>query len=209
MIGLITGILMKFMRSGNKEFIMVAAEKVEGFEIYFDMDGVLADFLGGVEGDRGVVAAQETVDGLFGDKDMDIDDFRKGLRVLGDAKWKASMKPGFFSGLDILPGAGEMLEVAWVITGRLPHILTAPPDINRARVVREKRGWMREHFDGMYDRFIGDREKWKYAEGRSILIDDKIENINGWIEGGGIGILHGDPRDWMGTVKKLVKAVGV
>ncbi len=177
---------------------------MDGFEIYFDMDGVLADFLGGIEVDRDVIAAREKVDGLLANSDIEIGEFRKALDNLTDAKWKASMKSGFFYGLDILPGAKDMLEVAWVINGKLPHILTAPPDINRDRVVREKREWMRDYFDGMYDRFIGDKEKWKYADSRSILIDDKIENINGWIENGGIGILHGDPRDWMGTIKKLV-----
>lgn len=184
---------------------MVAAEN--GYRIYFDMDGVLADFLGGIEGDEGVVAARERIDVLFGDRDIEVGEFRKALKRLGDAKWKASMKPGFFSGLRVLPGAYEMLEIASVITGNLPHILTAPPHMNRDRVVKEKRKWMRQHFDGMYDRFIGDREKWKYADSRSILIDDKIENINGWIENGGIGILYGDPRDWMGTVKKIVGIV--
>lgn len=184
---------------------MVAAEN--GYKIYFDMDGVLADFLGGIEGTKDVAAAQERVDALFGDRDIEIDSFRKALKMLSDAKWKASMRPGFFSGLGVLPGAYEMLEAAHVVTGNLPHILTAPPHMNRGRVVKEKRKWMRQHFDGMYDRFIGDREKWKYADDRSILIDDKIENINGWIENGGIGILYGDPRDWMGTVKKLVGIV--
>lgn len=186
---------------------MVAAENGEGFKIYFDMDGVLADFLGGVEGDDHVIIAQEAVDELLMDEEIEIGEFRKALGKLVDIKWKASMKPGFFYGLDILPGAYEMLEIANVITGNLPHILTAPPHINRDRVVKEKRKWMRQHFDGMYDRFIGDREKWKYADSRSILIDDKIENINGWIENGGIGILYGDPRNWMDAVKKLVKVI--
>jgi len=183
---------------------MVAAENLQ---VYFDMDGVLADFIGGVERDSGVVAATEGVEGLLGDREAGVEEFREGMRRLDRAKRKASLKPGFFLGLDVLPGAIEMLDVAARITGGLPHILTAPMPVIKQRMLREKRRWMREHFDGMYNRFIGDRDKWKYADGMSILIDDKLENIEGWIQHGGIGILHGDPNGWKGSLSQLVKVV--
>ena len=46
-------------------------------------------------------------------------------------------------------------------------------------------------------------DKAKYANKDSILIDDRKQNIDHWIESGGIGILHTSAKDTIKQLKKL------
>jgi hypothetical protein len=46
------------------------------------------------------------------------------------------------------------------------------------------------------------KHKKDFAGPNNILIDDRVDNINGWIEAGGIGILHTSAED---TIKQLNK----
>jgi hypothetical protein len=47
------------------------------------------------------------------------------------------------------------------------------------------------------------KHKKDFAAPDSILIDDRIDNINGWIDAGGIGIHHINTQDTIEQLKNL------
>lgn len=150
-------------------------------KIFVDMDGVLADFVKGVEGPKF----------LNGPLDPNIYDFRK--KELSDK--------GLFLELPVLPGTPALIKYI-KDTGLYWEILTATGDVNRQRVAADKNFWIGKHIDPgvLVTCTIKGKHKAAYAREDHILIDDRADNINAWIQAGGIGILHKDAQD---TIKKL------
>lgn len=205
-------------------------ETVSKYIVYFDMDGVLADFEGGTKKDYSFISATnefqslldsipemkekspEELEQLFKGKQTNpvIAKLKKAYGETDKALYKAAAKEGFFKNLDPYPGAKEMLIAAKSITGNVPNILTAPVQTSFCK--KEKEEWMQKHFSGLYDKFICKPEKYEEAVTEiqnnriPILIDDKEKFIGPFIETGGIGILH-KPGDAQGTIDKLVKIV--
>lgn len=198
--------------------------------VYFDMDGVLADFDRGVlEGNPRAGKARETYMALlknFPDLMHVTDDELKkrlagpqtdpGLKALKKAwqyfreqKFALTGREGFFLNLPEMPGAREMLSQAAAMTGRKPNILTAPVDNNTERCIQEKEGWMQKHFPGMYDKFICTQDKQNYANPNSILIDDRTKFTNKFQAAGGMIILHKSPADSMQKLENLLKTRGL
>lgn len=149
--------------------------------IFIDMDGVLADFVKGVEGPKF----------LNGPLDPGTYDGRK--KDLSDQ--------GLFLELPIMPGMQDLINYVKG-TGLYWEILTATGDVNRKRVAADKYFWIRKNVDPgvLVTCTIKGKHKAVYAREDHILIDDRADNINAWIQAGGIGILHKDAQD---TIKKL------
>lgn len=164
-------------------------------KIYLDMDGVLADFDGGLLDRRFVINREDNR--LFKqhvDKSQWSDLEKKNESLVHNFM----SEKGFFRNLRMIPGADRL----WAAAGK-PIILTARPkveDVNQ-RVANEKREWIEEHFGQISDdRFICclRSEKSFYATtelGRytgnplpNILVDDLEWNCSEWNKAGGIGI---------------------
>jgi hypothetical protein len=153
--------------------------------IYFDMDGVLADFNGGYEK-------------LFGKQPSDSakDDPNVGKLVGSD----------FFSTLDKLPYADELINAAVKLFGGY-SICSSPLRDDHKNSELNKRYWITKHLNPQPDNIVITGKKDSYAKGKNVLIDDKPKNIIPWRDRGGIGILYNAYTDDPNTVIQQLKQI--
>ena len=161
-------------------------------KIYFDMDGVLADF------DRGVRE-------LCG-----MEAFDQGGRspAEDDIMWDAIRKVDhFYDRLELMPGAKEMFDAVYGVYGDRCEILTGIPKEKRGIVTaaEDKISWMKRILSDKVKVNICYRaEKIDRCTGpETVLIDDLKKNIDEWQEAGGTGILHVSAEETMKEMKKL------
>lgn len=156
------------------------------YQIYCDMDGVIADFEGGVENHLpGFKAGEHSNSKLW--KTV------KNHQKKGGEHW--------FELEELDNGA------LWKYIARHnPEILSATGDPYFG-ADDQKRKWIQKHLIGNPKinlvRKTSDKAAW--AGPNRILIDDRKEAIDDWNAGGGIGILHTSAAD---TIQKL-KSLGL
>lgn len=157
--------------------------------VYCDMDGVLADFIGGME----------RLYNLSGSAAVE-----KFLSKPHAWEQVHEEHPDIFAQLTALPDAAALMRVLKQLEREKRinlFILTAVPnELLHSRAILDKKDWMYRHFQiDPRKVFVGTRkDKSKYAlidkmEGRqpSILIDDFKKNIREWEQlGSGEGIQH-------------------
>jgi len=152
--------------------------------IFIDMDGVLTDFIGGVSQMIGMPMTND-------DKGHSEYDARK--QELTDKRLFRNLPP---------------MPDMWELIGYLKHtglpleILTAAGRVNRELVVWDKNEWVKQYVDPkivVTCTYTG-AQKAVFAGKGNVLIDDRQRNLDKWIDGGGIGILHKTARD---TIKEL------
>jgi len=161
-------------------------------KIYFDMDGVLADF------DRGV-------EELAGFSKLDQSDASAGQ---DDAMWEAIRAvPHFYDKLELMPGAREMFDYIYSNYGDRCEILTGIPKPKRgiATAGEDKIAWMhRVLAAGIKVNVVYKEEKKSFCKGEDcILIDDLERNIDEWKSNGGTGILHKSSEETLRIIKNL------
>ena len=146
-------------------------------KIYIDMDGVLADFEKGVREHCGI-----------GTED--------------DEKMWAAVKnvDHFYYKLEPIRGSVEMLKTLIDKYGDKCEILSAVPKARRGIIHAEedKREWIRKYLGNeIVVNLVHDwTEKLPFCTGEGcVLIDDRYENILGWREVGGTGILFHNATD--------------
>ena len=159
-------------------------------KIFVDMDGVLADFVRGVEGPEylnGPLVSEQTYD---------------------DRKIELSNK-GLFRNLPTMPGMSNLLEYIKK-TGIDWEILTASGSLNRTVVTNDKINWIREHVDPkvIITATIKGEDKAAFAKPDYILIDDRESNIRAWEEAGGVGIIYTDVDDAIEQMDDLFYQIG-
>lgn len=153
-------------------------------EIFVDLDGVLADF-------------DEKVERLTGLKP----DAPEKDQVMWD---KLEKIPHFYLDLKLMPGARDL----WNRVERYqPTILTAVPSRKTPMQIEsanDKVVWVAQNF-GNHVSVIVTLSKLKHTCGKpgDVLIDDRKENIDSWIEMGGIGILHINVEDTLTQLNNL------
>ena len=161
-------------------------------KIYFDMDGVLADF------DRGVreMCGMETLD--------------QGTRspAQDDLMWEAIRKiDHFYDKLELMPGAKEMFDAVFGAYGDRCEILTGIPKEKRGIITaaEDKINWMKRILSDQIKVNICYRAEkiLKCTGSGTILIDDLKKNIDEWQAAGGTGILHRSAGETMKELKDL------
>jgi len=150
------------------------------YQIYCDLDGVLADFELGYEKLTGV----------------DL----KGEFFSGEDFWKPISKAGvgFWVGLQWMPDGQRLWDY---IKPFDPIILSAPSRDKSSRL--GKALWVRNKIPGTKLLLRYAKLKQQLATPTSILIDDRADNINQWEAAGGIGILHTSASNTIEQLKKL------
>jgi len=143
--------------------------------IYLDMDGVIADFFGGVARKFGV------------DHWKSIQDREIAFATLSNTD--------FFYNLDIFPETNSIVKFVKEISDGDWGICSSPMRGDIMNSAYWKRQWL-ERWDitpPLVENMIFTSNKHKYAMNnldrtRNILIDDKLQNIDRWNQAGGIGI---------------------
>ena len=160
-------------------------------KIFFDMDGVLADF------DRGVIelcGLEPLSQGISGPKE--------------ELMWGRIRDVGhFYDKLEIMPGAKEMFDIIYEKYGDACEILTGIPKPKRGvtGADEDKIKWVRRLLSKDIKINVVLREhKPKYCTGKDcILIDDYKKNIKEWETAGGTGILNTSAKDTLIILQEM------
>ena len=161
-------------------------------KIYFDMDGVLADF------DRGVIelCGMEPLDQANRTPEED------------HALWEKIREVGhFYDKLELMPGAKELFDAVYGKYGSRCEILTGIPKPKRGIVSagEDKKNWVRRLLsEDVVVNIVFREQKPEYCSGRDcILIDDLKKNIISWEMFGGRGILHTNAEMTIAEMKAM------
>ncbi len=162
-------------------------------KIYFDMDGVLADFERGVRELCGIDAYSQNVKRPTGYDEL---------------LWsKVRETEHFYDRLELLPGAKEMFDAVRKVYGDRCEILTGIPKPYKGvkTAAEDKISWMRRCLsEDIVMNIVYREEKKNYCKGSDhILIDDMVKTIKQWGELGGTGILHVNAETTMKELKRL------
>ena len=159
-------------------------------KIYFDMDGVLADF------DRGVRDFCGIEPGKQGDRNDAAD----------TSLWERVKKVDhFYDRLELVPGAKELFDMVYAAYGERCEILTGIPRPHRGllNAAEDKVKWVRRLLsEDVVVNTVFRAEKVKFCHGSGcILIDDYEKNIAEWEASGGTGVLFTSVPDVIGVLK--------
>jgi hypothetical protein len=151
--------------------------------IFFDLDGVIADFV------RGTLRAH-------GREDFPIADVRWGMeeqlglsaadfwRPMGYDFWRNLGR--YDDGLRLLRGAEKLIGPDRIA------ILTSAASNNGC--IDAKRDWIAEHLPGYERRTFTGEAKFLFAERSKLLVDDRDENCDRFCRAGGRAVQP--PRPW-------------
>jgi predicted kinase len=164
-----------------KSKIAVLAEGEQQYKVYCDMDGVLVDFERGYNDLTG-----KQTPGV--DSTYDKNDF-----------WSAITKAGakFWAELNWMSDGQQLWNY---IKQYSPKLLTAPSREQSSEIGKQE--WINNNLPSTPVIFKQAKDKKDLAEPNAILIDDRKDNIQQWIDAGGIGIRHTSTAS---TIKQLQK----
>jgi len=164
-------------------------KKQTEYKIFVDLDGVLADWVKGVE---------KILPGYTEEKYLKTPKYQK---KMWSAINKYSLEGGKIWGdLDLMPDAQQLWDY---IKKHDVEILTATGDPKYGGE-EQKREWVKRNFGNVPVNIVRmAKEKAQFAASNHILIDDMPKSINPWVEAKGIGILHTSAATTILELKKL------
>lgn len=152
------------------------------YQIYCDMDGVLTDF------DKAYYELVGMRSDIAKDK-LTPQEFWFPIKNAGRNWWK---------NMDWQPGGKQL----WKYIKKYNPTLLSAPSIERSSKVG-KRMWVNDNLPNVKLIMTRSSNKKKYANPKSILIDDTKRNIDDWNSSGGIGIHHTSTSKTISELKKL------
>jgi hypothetical protein len=166
--------------------------------VYLDMDGVLADFFGGVEKMYGVEHWKELTNDKTKDLKKEVID-----RITGT---------NFFATLPKFDSADALIQMIKKFTGGKFSINTSPLRGDHSNSAKYKKLWIQNNIEQPDDIVVTGRKE-SYAKDKgtgtpNILIDDRPVNIQKWQSAGGYGILYQANRDSLTKVQKGLEQYG-
>jgi len=166
--------------------------------VYLDMDGVLADFFGGVEKMYGVEHWKQLTNDKTKDLKKEVID-----RITGT---------DFFATLPKFGTADALIDMVQKFTGGKFSINTSPLRGDNENSGKYKKVWISNNIE-QPDEIIVTGRKETYAKDKgtgtpNILIDDRPVNIQRWQGAGGYGILYQANRDSLDKVEKGLEDYG-
>ena len=166
--------------------------------VYLDMDGVLADFFGGVEKMYGVEHWKQLTNDKTKDLKKEVID-----RITGT---------DFFATLPKFPTADALIDMVKKFTGGRFSINTSPLRGDHENSGKYKKVWISNNIEQPAEIIVTGRKE-TYAKDKgtgtpNILIDDRPINIQKWQAAGGYGILYQANRDSLNKVKQALDRYG-
>jgi len=166
--------------------------------VYLDMDGVLADFFGGVEFLYGVEHWKQLTNDKTKDLKKEVID-----RITGT---------DFFAVLPKFPTADALIDMVKKFTGGKFSINTSPLRGDHENSAKYKKVWIANNIEQPDDIVVTGRKE-TYAKDKgtgtpNILIDDRPVNIQRWQAAGGYGILYQANRDPLSKVQQALEKYG-
>ena len=166
--------------------------------VYLDMDGVLADFFGGVEKMYGVQHWKQ----LTNDKTKDLK-AEVINRITGT---------DFFATLPKFQSTDALIDMVKKFTGGKFSINTSPLRGDHENSAKYKKIWISNNIEKP-DEIVVTGRKESYAKDKAsgtpnILIDDRPVNVERWQGAGGYGILYQANRDSLTKVKEALENYG-
>jgi hypothetical protein len=162
--------------------------------VYLDMDGVLADFFGGIEKLYGVQHWKE----LTSDRTKDLK-----TEVI-----KKITGTNFFETLPKFNTADALIKLVQDFTGGVYSINTSPLRGDNKNSAYYKKIWIGKHLPKPQEIIVTGRKE-SYAMNKNnkpnILIDDRPINIQRWTGRGGYGILYQANKDSVDKVKNALE----
>ena len=160
--------------------------------VYLDMDGVLADFFGGVEKLYGVEHWKQLTNDKTKDLKKEVID-----RITGT---------DFFATLPKFDTADGLIDMVKQFTGGTFSINTSPLRGDHENSGKYKKVWISNNIETPAEIIVTGRKE-TYAKNKAsgtpnILIDDRPVNIQRWQAAGGYGILYQANRDQLTKVQK-------
>ena len=164
--------------------------------VYLDMDGVIADFFGGVEKLYGVSHWKQLTSDKSKDLRQDVID-----RITGT---------NFFETLPKFPTADTLINMIKKFTGGRFSILTSPLRGDHDNSAKYKKVWINQNIVTPNETIVtGRKEKYAVTNGTAnILIDDRPINIQKWQDKGGYGILYQANKDSLNKIELALKNYG-
>jgi hypothetical protein len=166
--------------------------------VYIDMDGVLADFFGGVEKMFGVQHWKD----LSQDNKLDLKQ-----EVINKIQGT-----DFFATLPKFSSADALIDMVKKFTGGKFSINTSPLRGDNENSGKYKQLWITQNIEKPDQTIITGRKE-TYAKDKAsgtpnILIDDRPVNIQRWQGAGGYGILYQANRDPLSKVQQALDNYG-
>ena len=162
--------------------------------VYLDMDGVLADFFGGIEKLYGVQHWKE----LTSDRTKDLK-----TEVI-----KKITGTNFFETLPKFNTADQLIKIVTDFTGGMYSINTSPLRGDNKNSAYYKKVWIGKHLPKPQEIIVTGRKE-SYAMNKNnkpnILVDDRPINIQRWTGRGGYGILYQANKDSIDKVKNALE----
>lgn len=150
---------------------------------FFDLDGLLADFV------RGIFA-------IHGNNGLAITDVRWGLEAqlgIDPVKFWEPLGYEFWKGLQPYEDGMKLLQATeWIVGPQNIGLLTSPCQTKGC--IDGKRAWVKEHLDDYSGRLFVGSAKHLFAGPGKILVDDNTDNVNKFTAAGGRSVLV--PRPW-------------
>jgi hypothetical protein len=152
------------------------------YKIYCDMDGVICDFDKRFE-QFGGMSPKEYID-KYGEKKF----------------WEIIDKVGetFWSKMAWMPEG----KILWAYISKYNPIILSAPSLDYSSRYGKKL-WVQNNIPGAKLILAKRENKKDYAKAKSILIDDREDNINEWKAAKGIGILFTSTQQTIDELKKI------
>lgn len=164
--------------------------------IFLDMDGVIADFVGG---------ALDVHDGHHIVKDWPACewDIAKLLGITNNEFWREINQRGspFWSNLLPFPWMYELIESF----GDIPYTISTKPS-NSTFSVAGKLQWLHTHIKAPFKDYMMGGQKHLLAKPGTVLIDDNDTNVIKFREAGGHAILF--PQQWNTNFPQQADRIG-
>lgn len=201
-------------------------------QVWFDLDGVLADMQGALNSDGEINKFRNNLDSLIDSKfpeykdlsddklkiafrsaletDPNNQDLKKLKKVFRDYNNKvfglAGLK-GFYANISLIDGAHELVKKAYERTGVKPNVLSAPAgnenDLNNPSVI-EKKEWVKKHFGDLINHIEITVDKGRVAKSKKdILIDDRDKYVDVFRSAGGSAIMFKNYKQAIQDLEKM------